>query len=90
MVHQPSLQKSDVVRLLRSKRGSIAEVALLAKVGRTAVSHWMAGMSTSANVANCAERIARKIAKATDDANGPSVRSKLPELRTKAAPQEES
>lgn len=86
------LSRAEIAKILKRHKGQKSEVARRASVGSTLVSHWLKGRSISANVAHHAEVVARELlAKeeidrlAKGEANGPSVRKVIEDLR-KAIP----
>jgi hypothetical protein len=90
MPEQP-LKRSEIAKILRRHEGAKAEVARRAGVKNNTVSMWLAG-SPSTNVSHHAEVYARELlAKeeadriAKGEANGPSVRKVLPEIRKQSS-----
>ncbi|MDE2099634.1 MAG: helix-turn-helix transcriptional regulator [Patescibacteria group bacterium] len=89
------MKRSEIRRILKRNRGSKAELARRAGVGLTAVSAWLRG-GTSANITEKAQVLCRELLDkeevdriARGEANGPSARKIIDQLRKKPS-QEES
>lgn len=58
---QVALRRVEIRTVLRRHKGSQAEVARNARVTRMSVNKWLKGLTTSANIAEAAERKALEL-----------------------------
>jgi len=58
---QATLRRVEIRSVLRRHKGSQAEVARNANVSRVSVNKWLKGLTTSANIAEAAEKKALEL-----------------------------
>lgn len=92
-----TLKRYEIAKVLKRHRGSKVQLAKRAGVRLATVSGWLAGMTISANIAGHAQDLASELLiKESEDsriakgeANGPSVRTVIEQLRSKSKSQGE-